>query len=438
MPDVVVRPRDVEEVADIVALARREGVAITPRAGASTSLGGCVPVRGGVVLDLSALKGVVSIDLEAKTACVLAGTVWTDLERVLARHGLEPMAVPSSASASSVGGWLCTGGYGIGSLKYGPFVSQVRSIEAVLADASVRRLSSQTNPQAGWFVGSEGTLGVVTEVELVVRRMQPMDHALLACPDVAAVHEAVRKLLAHRQVPFSIHFDDRQVLSALAELGYAPSGWDGSHLVRVDWEGSPDELEAARASMNEVQAAVDGTRLLAPDAALGEWRERFRALRVKRGGPSVIGAELLLPLSELERYMRDVRELARRHATRLMTYGHLASPDSIIIMTMYYTDETRTMDYMLDLGLVKKLHDAGAVCGGAPYGLGFWNTPHVRPRQGSVSPAELLRRKRQLDAAGIMNPGKGVARLALMNPSLVRMGMEALATARRIPRPARR
>lgn len=434
LPDVVVRPRETAEVTNIVALAHRQGAAITVRAGASTSLGGCVPVRGGVLLDLSKLTGVLALDLEARTVRVRSGTVWTELEQALAGHHLEPMTVPSSAPASTVGGWLCTGGYGIGSLKYGPLVAQVRSIEVVLADGTVRRLTRETDPPLEWFAGSEGTLGVVTEVELTVRETRPMCHALIACPDSAVVHEVVRRLLSGPTLPYSIHFDDRRVIAALAALGHAPSGWDGSDLVRVDWEGLPEELEAAETVVRQAAAAASSTRLLSSEVAAAQWRERYHALRVKRGGPSVVGAETLLPLVGLEGHLRDVASLARRRGMKLMTYGHLAGVDMVVLMSMYYTDETKVMTYLLDLGLFKKLHDIGPAHGGTPYGLALWNTPHLRPRLASLPLSELRRRKYELDPTGIMNPGKGVARLALMNPAAMRLGMEAAATVRQMAR----
>ena len=367
-----------------------------------------------------------------------SGTVWTEFERALEEQGLAPMAVPSSAPASTVGGWLCTMGHGIGSLKYGPFVEQVRSLEVVLADGSVRRLTRETDPPLEWFVSSEGTLGVVTEVELTVRRAAAMRHALVACPDVRAVHELVSLLTARSPLPYAVEFDDRHVLGALDALGFSPVGWRGSDLVRIDWEGPAEDLAAAETILDEAVAAVVGASRLPAEVADGEWRERYRMLRVKRGGPSVLAAELLIPLSGLEGYVRDVQALARRQNTTLMTYGHLASTRAVVVMTMYYADETRLVDYLLDLGLVKKLHDVGAAHGGVPYGLGLWNTPHLRSRLAPVPPAESLRRKRELDAAGIMNPGKGVARLALMNPAALRSGMEALAALRRASRGSRR
>jgi glycolate oxidase len=260
-----------------------------------------------------------------------------------------------------------------------------------------------------------------------------MRHALVACPNIAAVCEVVGRLLAGPTFPYSIHFDDRHVLGSLAALGYAPPGWDGSDLVRVDWEGPGEELDAAQAALEEMKAVV-GAHCLSSEAAETEWQERFRSLRVKRGGPSVVGAEMLLPLPGLRGYLRDVGGLARDHGTKLMTYGHLASADTTIVMTMYYADETKLMAYVLKLGLVKKLYDVGAAHGGVPYGLGFWNAPHLRPQLSTVPLDERRRRKHELDPTGVMNPGKGVAPLALMNPAAIRFGMGAAATVRRMSR----
>jgi len=434
-PDVVVRPDSAEMVADVVKQAGIDRVPVTTRAGASTALWGCVPVQGGVLLDLSDLRGVVAIDPTEKTARVRAGTVWTDFEHELLGHHLVAKSVPSSAPASSVGGWLCTGGYGIGTLKYGRFLSQVRSAEVVLPDGSIRRLTRETQPPLQWFEGSEGTLGVVTEVELEVRDASPMSHFLLSCPGISAVRQIVTKLVAGSPLPYSIHFDDRWTAAAMEALGYAPAGAvAGSELVRVDWEGTPEELEAAESVTRAAVAAVPGVSQLSHEAAKEEWAERFRSLRIKRGGPSVLGQEVLLPLSGLEGYLADVERLAMRYRMTLMSYGHMAVPDKAIVMTMFYTDETKTVEYLFSMGIMKKFHDVAARRNGAPYGLAFWSTPHIRSRLADPPLAEWRRRKQQLDPLGIMNPGKGPTRLAAMNPMVIQLGMDALAGIARVTR----
>jgi glycolate oxidase len=434
-PDVVVRPDSAEVVADVLRQAAIDRVPVTTRAGASTALWGCVPVRGGILLDLSDLRGVVAIDPKEKTAGVRAGTVWTDFEHDLEGHHLAVKSLPSSAPASSVGGWLCTGGYGLGTLKYGRFLSQVRSAEVVLADGSIRRLTRESQPPLRWFEGSEGTLGVITELELEVRDALPMSHFLLSCPGISAVHEVITKLVASSPLPYSIHFDDRWTVAALDALGYAPAGAvEGREMVRVDWEGTPAELETAVSVTRVAVAAVPGVSQLSHKVAEEEWGERFRSLRIKRGGPSVLGQEVLLPLSGLAGYFADVERLARRYGVRLMSYGHMAVPDKVIVMTMFYADETKTMEYLLSLGIMKKFQDIAARRNGAPYGLAFWSTPHIRSRLADPTLDEWRRRKRELDPLGIMNPGKGPARLAVMNPTVVRFGMDALAGVARVAR----
>ncbi len=432
-PDVVVRPRSTEEVAEVVRQAAADHVPVTPRAGASTALWGSIPVRGGIVLDLSGLKGLVALDTGRGTVRVLAGTVWTDLEHELEPHGLALRSYPSSAPASAVGAWLCTGGYGIGTLKYGRFVSQVRSAQVVLADGSVREITPETDPPLDWFVGSEGTLGIVTEVEIDIRPASAMFHHLLLCPGISAVAEIVSTLLTAPQVPFAVHFDDRRTTAALGALGYGPAGGEPDvEMVRIDWEGPPEEREAAEAAVQHAVAMATGVRLLPTESGEEEWAQRYKALRIKRGGPSVLGQEVLLPLPRLESYFRDMERLARRHRVRLMSYGHVADQERVVVMTMFYADETRTLPYLLSLGLIKKLQDLGARHGGLSYGLAFWSAPHLRRRLADPPVPEWRRRKRALDPAGIMNPGKGPSRLWVMNPLLIRTGMEALAQTRRL------
>lgn len=433
-PDLVVRPVDAEEVSFVLREAAREGVPVVPRASATSALFGCVPVRGGVVMDLSGMRGVVGIDAEAMTVVVRAGTVWLELERVLNLQGLAVKSMPSSAPASSVGGWVCGMGFGIGSTKYGRVSSQVRSLEVVLADGSIRRLRRDSRPPLGWFEASEGTLGVVTEVELEVRPLRPMRHFLVECADLTAVQRILAGLLSGEVVPYSLHFDDRWTCAAMKALGYAPEEACGLHLVRADYEGEDAQLDLAEDTVRRTLAATPGARALSAPAAEHEWEERFRLLRIKRGGPSMVGSEVLLPLAELTDYLNDVERIAAGLGVRLMSYGHAAGEGKVVVMTMFYTDETKSTRYLLALGTLKRLHDAAAARGGLPYGLGLWNTPHLRRRLAEPSLEEGRRRKHELDPGGVMNPGKGVARLAVMNPVAFRAGMGALAGVNRVTR----
>ena len=320
-------------------------------------------------------------------------------------------------------------GYGIGSLAYGGVGAQVRSLEVALADGTVRRLDSTTSPPASWFCASEGTLGVVTAVELGVRAARPVGHVLAACATRECAQTLVDALLSGGVRPYAMHLDDPGLTAAMGALGFASEGTAGRYVLRVDVEGDERDLVGLVAVIETVVAGVSGAELLPTEAADHEWRERFRLLRVKRGGPSVVGAEVLLPVGELAPYLGDVERLGAAVDVPFMSYAHVVGDGLAVVMTMTYADETRTAAFVLSLGLVKLLHDLSAKRGGRPYGTGVWAAPHVRARLAEPSLDEQLRRKQVLDPRGVMNPGKGAARLRLLNPGVLRAGMSGLAAA---------
>jgi glycolate oxidase len=426
-PEVVARPVSADEVAQTLRMAAREGVPVVPRAGATTAHFGCVPVAGGVVLDLMGLWDPFVVDPEAMTVMVGAGTVWADLDRRLGTQGLAVKSMPSSAAASTVGGWVCTMGYGIGSLRYGRLGTQMRSLEVALVDGTVRRLDRGTKPPAAWFASSEGTLGVVTAVELEVRPLRPIAHVLVTCSTLDCSQTLVERVLAGGVTPYAMHLDDPGMTAAMGELGYAPEGTAGRYALRVDIEADEGELAQATTEIRAIVATVPGAELLPTEAADHEWRERFRLLRVKRGGPSVVGAEVLLPVGELAAYLGDVERLGRTVGVRFISYAHVVGDGLVVVMTMTYTDETQTVAFILSLGVVRLLHDLSAKRGGRPYGVGVWGAPHVRAHLAEPPLDEQLRRKRALDSLGIMNPGKGIDRLRLLHPAVLRAGMGGLA-----------
>ena len=145
-----------------------------------------------------------------------------------------------------------------------------------------------------------------------------------------------------------------------------------------------------------------------------------------------MGSEIWLPVKALSGYLSDIRKMAGRYGLDLISYGHVVTPDRVTVMTMFYTDETRTIAYILDLSLVKKIHDVGRRHGGCPYGVGLWNTPYLGRMFTPSHLNELRQRKQMLDGRGIMNPGKVYRSPVILNPFNFTAGMEVLAAVRRV------
>ena len=212
----VVRPRNVGEVAAVLAVCNESGVPVTPAAGRSGVCGGSVPVAGGIVLDLCALDGIHHVDDDSLLVTVGAGTFGPDLEDGLrGNHGVTLGHWPQSMALSTVGGWLACRGAGQYSTRYGKIEDMVVGLEAVLADGTVvhtggRAPRSATGPDLNQLlVGSEGTLGVITSATLRVHPVPPAEvRSAWTFPDFAAGLEACRMVLRRGANPAVLRLYD--------------------------------------------------------------------------------------------------------------------------------------------------------------------------------------------------------------------------------------
>ena len=429
--DLIVRPTTTEEVAGLVRRCSVEGIPVTPRAGATTVFFNAVPLKGGIVIDLNALKGVVALDEAGMTVTVRAATVWSDLETYLNRRGLASKSAPSSAPAATVGGWFCMMGYGIGSLKYGSLLSQVRAMEVVLPDGKVQRISRTSDPSLDWFAVSEGTLGIITEIELEIRALTSMQHFLLHVPDNRKGLQVMKMLLGATIKPYNLHFSDQHFVSAMKDLHFSQVPMETGCVVQVDYEGSPEELVEAGTIIQRVVNEHASVTLLPESLADMEWEERYKSIRIKRGGPAVLGGEMWLPVESLPGYLDDIQKMTKTYGVNLMSYAHVVSPERATVMSMFFADERKVLQYIINLSLVKKIQDAGYRHGGCPYGIGLWNTPYIRRIFTSSQLREIRDHKRKLDPRGTMNPGKVYRAPFMLNALNFYLGMEVFALIRR-------
>jgi glycolate oxidase len=432
VPEIVIRPANAEEVSDIIKTAAKYNLPVTPRAGGSTVYFNSVPIHKGILMDLNLLKGVVAVDATALTVTVQAATTWIELEQYLNSKGLASKSFPSSTPSATVGGWFCMMGYGIGSLKYGSLLSQVRSIEVVTPEGKICRLTRDTQPSLEWFAASEGTLGIVTQLEVEIRRQTTLKHFLLQFSNPLEMRNKMQAMIKGAEVPFNMHFTDQECLKGMKALGIAPGNLDSGYLLAVDYEGSEQALGQAEKIIQTMTGKDQLATLLPPELAELEWEEKFKAMRLKRGGPSLLGAEIWLPIKNLPEYLADVQKMSRSYNVTLFSYGHVVTPEYATVMTTFNADELHTIRYIISLSLVKKLHDIGYHYGGCPYGVGLWNAPMIGRIRKPSELKTLKKIKHDLDHQGIMNPGKVYRAPFILNPFNYALAMDVLAGVRKV------
>ena len=225
--DVVVRATSAGDVEAVVKIAARRSVPVTPWGRGSSVTGAALPVKGGIVLDLAGLDGAETVDDVNLTVTVPAGVLGSDLEARLNARGLTLGHSPQSLGCSSVGGWLATRASGQFSSKYGSIEDLVLGVTAVLS--SGRRVTLTTSPRAALgpdlrqlFIGSEGTLAVITEV--VLRIFPVPQHRVLEAfrfDDVTSGIEAMRQITRQGLRPFLVRFyDEDEARHAMQDVGF--------------------------------------------------------------------------------------------------------------------------------------------------------------------------------------------------------------------------
>jgi alkyldihydroxyacetonephosphate synthase len=279
LPDAVVRPRSAEEVARILAAAAAEGVSVVPRGGGSGSQGGAVPDAGGIVLDLGGLDQIVELDEAALTVRAQAGVPGLRLEEWLNERGYTFPHYPASLHLAQVGGYLAAKGSGVLSSKYGKIEDLVASIEVALPSGERVRTVPIPRHAVGpdlnqLFIGSEGTLGVITEATLLVRPLpEHRSFRLVAFDDLATGVEAVRRVLQAGWRPAAVRLHDPEATRVnLARI--LDADISGVKLVLV-FDGPRALVETEEREVLRSLTA-DGGRDEGSELAEGWWENRFR------------------------------------------------------------------------------------------------------------------------------------------------------------------
>ena len=257
VPDGIAQPEREAELVALVRWALSHRVPLTPRAKATSGYGGVIPVRRGIVVDLTRMKRIVHLDAAALTVTVEPCVVWEKLDAALADHGLTLRLYPTSYPSSTVGGWLAQGGAGIGSFEAGWFRDNVLRARVVLPTGEVGEFSGG---DLALVADAEGTTGFISELTIRVQRLEPLQIAAIGCATPAALQRAVEQIVAARLPVWSLGFINPQMAqlksqAPLMEHWGRPVGervdLPAQHILLLAWrtgdaERSADDVPAVR------------------------------------------------------------------------------------------------------------------------------------------------------------------------------------------------
>lgn len=408
---VIARPTTTAEVAEVVALCNADGVPVTAAGGRSGVLAASVPVFGGVLLDMTAMQGIVSVDVESGIVEVLAGTFGPDFEDELrSKHGLSVGHFPQSFDIATVGGWVACRGAGQYSTRYGKIEQMVSGLEVVLADGSIVRTGGFPAGAQGpdlnqVFIGSEGTLGIVTRVWMKAHSL-PADEQRAAY-SFATFEDGIaacRRILRRGGTPAVLRLYD-------AVESQRGQGGDGKYCVMLVLDEG--DLALVSATMRIVHEECGQAAPLTVEL-VEQWmnhRNDTSALQsMTRKGFVVDTLEISAPWSALPRVFDEVRTalLAVPHTrTASCHLSHSYADGACLYFTFAATPPAGEIE-----ATYVALWDAGQravlAAGGNlshHHGVGLSRARFVPEALGSALPV-LQKLKDALDPRGILNPGK--------------------------------
>ncbi|WJK41005.1 FAD-linked oxidase C-terminal domain-containing protein [Solwaraspora sp. WMMA2056] len=423
-PAVVVRPRTTAEVVATVGVAARYGVPVVPQ-GARTGLAGAAnAVDGAVVVSTVAMDTIVDVDPVNRTAVVQPGVVNATLAAEVGRHGLRYPPDPGSWESSTIGGNVATNAGGMCCVKYGVTSEYVIGLEVVLASGEVLRTGRRTaKGVAGYdltrlFVGSEGTLGVITEVTVALRPAADTALTLVAVFDsTTAAGAAVADIAAGGLSPSLLELLDRTHLQAIE--AYRPMGLrtDAAALLLASVDtGTAASADLDRiaqvcttAGATEVYAAsdaVEAAALLQARRLAHPAMEHFAARTFPDGSGGLIIDDVAVPRSALARMLDGVAAIATAHEVPIGVVGHAGDGNlhpNIVVDRADPQSLARgraAFDVIMRLGL-----DLGGTCTGE-HGVGLLKRDWLAEEIGPVGMRVHRAIKQALDPTGLLNPGK--------------------------------
>jgi glycolate oxidase subunit GlcD len=416
-PDAVALPRSAQSVATILRFAARYRLPVTPRGAGQGYVGGCVPVRGGLVLGVERMNRILEINARDFVAVVQPGVITATLQEAVERRGLYYPPDPASRAECSLGGNIATNAGGPRCLKYGVTRDYVLGLQVALADGTLVRLGSRCHKnKTGFdlhrlFVGSEGMLGVVTEATLKLLPRPPY-RALLG----AGFHSprdasrVMARIFRAGLLPCALEIADEFTVAA-ARRRTGARELDGVRaLLLVELDG---QERSVRGELHELTALVRGARPLFVKQALGAGAvERLWGLRrefsysLRDTGLTKLNEDVVVPRGCVEELFRFTARLQTKHGLPVACFGHAGDGNIHVNVMVDFTQPgaRARSERCLDELFRGILAMGGVITGEHGIGLAkkrWWPQaadPAVRALHQTV--------KRALDPLGVLNPGK--------------------------------
>jgi glycolate oxidase len=418
-PEVVVLPETTDQVSQIVKLAARSNTPIVPRGMGSGLAAGSIPLpTRGIVLSLTRMNHILEIDTENATVRAEAGVVTADLQAAVEKHGLFYPPDPSSIRHSTIGGNVACNAGGPRCLKYGVTGDYVLGLTIVLADGRVLNTGGKTIKDVtgydlkGLFTGSEGTLGIITEVLLrLITKPQFARTALAEFNSLDDASQTVNTILEAGVVPASLELMDRTAIQCIEEAMHLGLNTEIEASLIIETDGVDEQMV-----IHEIDACVNicrkcgasSVKIAKNEAERGAlWKaRRSMSPSLARKAPNKLGEDITVPRSAIPAIVKRLRLISEKYGLPVVIFGHAG--DGNLHPNILF-DKRQPEQWAKVEQMVGEIFDASLSLGGTlsgEHGVGVLKRPYLERALGSLSIEVQRNIKRSLDPLNILNPGK--------------------------------
>lgn len=420
-PDLVISPKNTDEIIEIVNLCAKEGIPIVSRGSGTNLAAGTVPTQGGIVLLFNRMNQIVELDKDNLTITVQPGVITQTISNYVEQQGLFYPPDPSSMKISTIGGNVSENSGGLRGLKYGVTKDYVKALTVVMPDGSVLKTGGKlAKDVAGYdltslLVGSEGTLGIITEITLKLIPLPIHKKTGIAYfHSLEAAAETVSSIIANKIIPVTLEFMDRGTMDAVEDFMKIGLPEDADAMLLMEQDGDEELVERDLQRMIEI--AIDKgakSTVIASSHEEGDLlktgrRAALSALARKR--PTTILEDATVPRSEIANMVRAIQKIALKHNVQISTFGHAGDGNlhPTCLTDIRDHEEMERVEQALAEIFEVAISLGGTITG--EHGVGEMKAPYLEWKLGESGIQLMKQIKQSIDPLNIMNPGKMFAK----------------------------
>jgi len=419
-PHCVLKVESAKDISKIMTYANEKKIPVTVRGSGTGLVGSCVAVSGGIMLDMTKMDKIIELDEKNMTLTLEPGVLLMNIYEYVEPKGFFYAPDPGEKSAT-IGGNISTNAGGMRAVKYGVTRDWIMGLEVVLASGEIINVGGKVQKDSSGyslkhlFIGSEGTLGIITKV---IVKLLPLPKEslsiLMPFPSAKEAIAAVPKIKQSKIIPCAIEFFEKGTLIFAEEyLGKKFPDKNNTSYILLTFDGnSREQVESDYKKVADLAL----TDLKALDALIVDTKERKDAVWQTRGSfleaiksstTNIDECDVVVPVSEIDSYLRFTYDLAKKHKIRIPSFGHAGDGNLHIYLCqdeMSAEEFSKRLDIVFDLMYQKAFEVGGLVSG--EHGIGYAKKKYLLEQVGPTQIAIMQGIKKSFDPNNILNPGK--------------------------------